>query len=72
MNILPANQQKTFTTPNAVVVPLATPSLGSQSLSVIRPRMPPQHQNPLHTQTHEEVMVMLSGKMSVQVAGEWA
>lgn len=72
MNILPANQQKTFTTPNAVVVPLATPSLGSQSLSVIRQRMAPQHQNPLHTQTHEEVMVMLSGKMSVQVAGEWA
>ena len=51
------------------MTPLATPSLGSHEVSVIRQRMAPGHANPPHTQTHDEVMVLLSGCLTV-VAGE--
>lgn len=72
MNILYAHQQKTYTTPNALVVPLATPSLGATRTSVIRQRMASGHRNPAHTQDHEEIMVMLSGRVTVTVDGEVA
>ncbi|MBB6015404.1 cupin domain-containing protein [Deinococcus radiopugnans] len=72
MKIVQAQHQQTFTTPNAAVVPLATPSLGAAQVSVIRQRMAPGHQNPAHTQTHEEVMVMLGGAVTLTVAGESA
>lgn len=72
MKIVQAQHQKTVTTPNAAVTPLATPSLGAAQVSVIRQRMAPGHQNPAHTQTHEEVMVVLGGVLNLTVAGERA
>ena len=72
MKIVQAQHQQTLTTPNAAVTPLATPSLGAAQVSVIRQRMAPQHHNPPHTQTHEEVMVMLGGTLTLTVAGESA
>ena len=70
MKILLAQHQKTLTTPNAAVTPLATPSLGAAQVSVIRQRMAPQHHTPAHTQTHEEVVVMLGGTVILMVASE--
>lgn len=70
MNIQRATQQRAFTTPNATVTPLATPSLGAQQSSVLRQRMAPGYQNPTHTQTHEEIMVMLEGGVKVTVEAE--
>jgi quercetin dioxygenase-like cupin family protein len=58
-----------FTTPNALVFPLATESLGATQVSVIRQRMESGKKNPTHTQTKEEVMVMLSGEVQVMVDG---
>lgn len=72
MKILQAQHRQTFVTPNAAVTPLATPSLGAAQVSVIRQRMAPGHQNPSHIQTHEEVMVMLGGAVTLTVEGESA
>lgn len=72
MHILRHHTAKTFSTPNAEVTPLATPSLKASECSVIRQRMAPKHSNPSHTQTHEEIMVMLSGSVVVQVGDEKA
>ncbi|WP_309572290.1 cupin domain-containing protein [Deinococcus sp.] len=69
MNILRAHDAQRHTTPNATVIPLATPSLGAQQISVIRQEMGPGHANPAHAQTHEEVMVMLDGQVTVTVDG---
>lgn len=70
MNIHRAAHQKTFTTPNATITPLATPALGAQQNSVIRQHMAPSHQNPTHTQTHEEIMIMLQGSVKVTMEAE--
>jgi quercetin dioxygenase-like cupin family protein len=69
MNLYKKEKQRMFTTPNAVVCPLATKSLGASQLSVIRQRMQSGSKNPTHTQTHEEVMVMLSGDVQIMVGG---
>lgn len=58
-----------FETPNASVTPLATRRLGAEQVSVIRQRMESGHKNPTHSQTTEEVMVMLQGSVVVTVDG---
>ncbi|RJF73182.1 cupin domain-containing protein [Deinococcus cavernae] len=67
MNIHRQHHQTPHTTPNATVTPLATPGSGATQTSVIRQRMAPDHANPTHTHTHEEIMVVLSGTVSVTV-----
>ncbi len=69
MNLYRQQSQRMFTTPNAFVFPLATERLGATQVSVIRQRMESGRKNPLHTQTAEEVMVMLSGEVRVVVDG---
>jgi quercetin dioxygenase-like cupin family protein len=70
MKVNRQTEAQSFSTPNAVVTPLATARTGSEQVSVIRQRMENGHSNPNHTQTTEEVMVMLEGSVSVSVAGE--
>jgi quercetin dioxygenase-like cupin family protein len=69
MKINSADSLKTFKTPNASVIPLATKRLGAQQVSVIRQLMESGHKNPTHTQTTEEVMIMLQGSVNVTVNG---
>lgn len=69
MKLNAAHTLKTFETPNASVTPLATRRLGAGQVSVIRQRMADGHKNPMHTQTTEEVMVMLEGEVNVTVDG---
>ena len=59
-----------FMTPNAIVTPLATERLGSHQVSVIHQSMLHGHKNPIHTQTTDEVMVMLGGTVIATVDGE--
>lgn len=70
MKIVRQSDAQGFMTPNALVTPLATPRTGARQVSVIRQRMESGHGNPDHTQTTEEVMVMLEGMVLVSVAGE--
>ena len=66
------NQAATpLTTPNGnIVTSLATPSRGARELSVIRQCQRPGGFNPLHSQTREEVMVQLRGRVTVTCAGQ--
>lgn len=72
MNITRSSGARPFTTPNAIVTPLATKRTGATELSVIHQRMESGHSNPQHTQTSEEVMYMLSGSVNVTVEGKSA
>ncbi|AZI42464.1 cupin domain-containing protein [Deinococcus psychrotolerans] len=49
---------------------LATPSLGAQEVSVVRQHQIPGGFNPVHTQDHEEVMVLLSGSVTISSGEE--
>ena len=49
---------------------LATPSRGAAEVSIIRQRQQPGGANPAHTHDREEVMVLLVGTVTVNVAGE--
>ena len=49
---------------------VATPSRSAKEVSVIRQRQLPNGVNSAHTHDREEVMVMLAGAVSVEVAGE--
>lgn len=44
---------------------LATPRLGARGVTVVRQRQKPGGFNPTHVQNMEEVMVMLSGQVTV-------
>ncbi|SMB89493.1 cupin domain-containing protein [Deinococcus hopiensis] len=66
MHILRTKQQHTVDTPNGNrVTPLATPRLGAGEVTVIRQRQVPGGFNPTHTQSREEVLVLLSGRVTV-------
>ena len=64
--------QPIFSTPNAEITPLATLRHGAQQVSVIRQKMESGHHNPMHTQTTEEVMVVLKGKVVVNIEDQTA
>ena len=49
---------------------LATPSLGATEVTVVRQRQTPGGFNPAHTQSREEVMVLLSGEITVSAGDE--
>ncbi len=49
---------------------LATPSRGAAEVSVIRQRQKPGGANPAHTHDREEVMVVLSGELTIDMGGE--
>ena len=66
MIVHPVQDQQPIESPNGNVgTALATPSLGAQEVSVVRQRQVPGGFNPAHTQSREEVMVLLSGQVSV-------
>ena len=49
---------------------LATPSRGAAEVSVIRQRQKPGGASPAHTHDREEVMVVLSGELTIDMGGE--
>ena len=49
---------------------LATPSRGATEVSVIRQRQRPGGANPAHTHDREEIMVLLTGTVSVVADGQ--
>jgi len=66
MIVHPVQDQQPIESPNGNFgTALATPSLGAQEVSVVRQRQVPGGFNPAHTQSREEVMVLLSGQVSV-------
>lgn len=69
MNIIRSSSAQRFQTPNALVIPHATPSLGSGQISVIYQRMESGYSNPTHSQTADELMYMLAGSVQVFVGG---
>ncbi|WP_161882874.1 cupin domain-containing protein [Deinococcus alpinitundrae] len=66
MIVHPIQDQQPIESPNGNFgTALATPSLGAQEVSVVRQRQTPGGFNPAHTQNREEVMVLLSGQVTV-------
>lgn len=70
MKVIRRSTAQQFTTPNAIVTPIATRRTGSEQLSVIHQKMESGQSNPKHTQTTEEVMVMLSGYVDLVVGDQ--
>ncbi|MBE2318101.1 cupin [Solirubrobacter sp. CPCC 204708] len=64
----------TFETPNAVMRTLAAPSLGTTDLAVWTVEMRAGQAGPLHRAEHDQVWVVLEGRLTVNdtdhVAGE--
>ncbi|MFB9991389.1 cupin domain-containing protein [Deinococcus oregonensis] len=66
MNVIRAQDTLTIETPNGNHgTALATPQHGARELSVVRQRQVPGGFNPAHTQNREEVMVLLTGRVTV-------
>ncbi len=62
MIIIRSHDTRTIETPNGNHgTSLATPRLGATQVTVVRQRQTPGGHNPTHQQSHEEVMVLLSG-----------
>ena len=71
MIVIKASQMQAIETPNGNFgTSLATPSRGANEVSVVRQRQSPGGFNPSHTQNHEEVMVQLSGSVTVSSGEE--
>lgn len=71
MKMLRREDVETVATPNGNSnTPLATARSGAEEVRVIRQRQEPQGFNPLHSHDHEEVMVQLSGTLTVRCEGE--
>ena len=68
MRVNTRKSQPTFSTPNTVITPLATLKFGAEQVSVIHQKMERGCKNPTHTQSTEEVMVLLRGSVTVTVA----
>ena len=49
---------------------VATPSHGATAISIVRQRVQPGGGNPPHTHDQEEAMTLLSGTVTLMVAGE--
>jgi len=66
MNVIRAQDTQAIETPNGNHgTALATPQHGARELSVVRQRQVPGGFNPAHTQSSEEVMVLLTGSVTI-------
>src|SRR5258705_4066597 len=63
-------ETRTITTPNATMIALATPSLGSRELSTWRVHMQPGATGPVHTIDREQIWVPLDGTFEMTINGE--
>ena len=73
MKHLRSQENKATETPNGnATTALATPSRGAGEVSVIRQRQQPGGFNPPHSHDHEEVMVLLEGRVTVHAEEETA
>jgi quercetin dioxygenase-like cupin family protein len=71
LHFIPYDQKSALATPNKnFMVCLSTPSRGASEISVIRQRQAAGGFNPWHTHNVEEVMVLLSGSVSVSAGSE--
>ena len=71
MILVRARETQPIQTPNGnYATGIATPSRGAQEVSVVLQRQSPGGFNPLHHQNREEIMVQLSGRVTVSSNGE--
>jgi quercetin dioxygenase-like cupin family protein len=70
MRVIAETEDRTITTPAAVMVGLAAPSQGSAELSTWRIRMNPDNDSPIHIIDREQVWMPLSGTFEFTVDGE--
>jgi quercetin dioxygenase-like cupin family protein len=64
------SEAPTFTTPNAVMVGYAGPSLGSADLSMWQVRMEPAAAGPAHLVDRDQVYLVTAGSLTVVAGGE--
>ncbi|PPK63709.1 cupin domain-containing protein [Actinokineospora auranticolor] len=72
MHVISASQERTVTTPAAVMIGLAAPSRGSAELSTWRVRMNPGSPSPVHVVDREQVWMIIAGAFEFTVDGESA
>jgi quercetin dioxygenase-like cupin family protein len=72
MIIVRAGNIEMMRTPGTATGSLASPGRGAMEVLVLRQRMEPGGQNPLHSHDREEVMIQVAGTVTVTVAGDVA
>jgi mannose-6-phosphate isomerase-like protein (cupin superfamily) len=70
MHVIAQTEERTITTPAAVMVGLAAPSQGSSELSTWLIRMTPDGASPVHIIDREQVWMLLSGTFEFTVDDE--
>lgn len=71
MIVIRTHDTQAIETPNGNVgTSLATPRLGARDVTVVRQRQTPGGFNPTHTQSREEVMILLAGTVTVSGGDE--
>lgn len=70
MQVIAETEERTITTPTAVMVGLAAPSQGSTELSTWRIRMNPDSDSPVHIIDREQVWMPVNGTFEFTVDGE--
>jgi len=70
MNVITQTQERTITTPAAVMVGLAAPSQGTSELSTWLIRMAPDGASPVHIIDREQVWMPLSGTFEFTIGDE--
>lgn len=69
VHVVTPQPDHTITTPNATMTRLATPSLGTRTLSTWRVHMAPGTAGPLHTVDEEQVWTVSAGALTVEAQG---
>lgn len=68
MSVIAGEALKYIETPGGNAgVGIATPSRGAKEVSIIRQRQEPGGFNPFHTHDREEVLTMISGRITISV-----
>ncbi|GAA1703879.1 cupin domain-containing protein [Fodinicola feengrottensis] len=70
MRVISETEDRTVTTPNAVMASLAGPSQGSAALSTWSVRMAAGASGPVHIIDREQVWMLLSGALAFTADGE--
>ena len=70
MPLIRKSEAPTFTTPNAVMVGHAGPSLGSADLSMWQVRMEPAAAGPAHLVDRDQVYLVTAGSLAIVTGGE--
>lgn len=69
MTVIRPTEDRTTVTPNATMLALAAPSVGSAELSTWRVRMPAGNAGPDHVVDREQVFMPVSGSVEITVDG---